>query len=71
MKFYAHHFFRTLRIFYVKMATSEEVGGDGYADKMNSLRLKKKKMNKEINSLSWEFEIMKQKLMIFEIYWSM
>ena len=47
------------------------VGGDGYADKINSLRLKKKKMNEEINSLSWEFEIMKQKLMIFEIYWSM
>ena len=28
MKFYAHHFFSTLRILYVKMATSEEgVGG--------------------------------------------
>ena len=27
MKFYAHHFFSTLRIFYDKMATSEREGG--------------------------------------------
>ena len=26
MKFYAHHFFSTLRIFYVKMVTSEGLG---------------------------------------------
>ena len=35
MKFYAHHFFSTLRIFYVKMATSEGGSADPLIKKKN------------------------------------